>query len=384
MMNCILVCSLFLIQLVCCTYVGPTARTIDIPIDHFNPNDHRTYKNRYWMNDTYYEKGSPIFCYDIGEAGLSDPQVASILGGSRPFAPLELARRYHGIALVWEHRFYGESLPFELNETTGLALAGYDAYKYLNNEQALEDAVYFATHFQPTGYSDEEARRLSSPSTPWIWIGASYAGTRAAMLRQRNPDVFLASWSSSGPVQTKLNNSVYYNSIQRSMPTNCSADVHATVTFADDTLTNGSPEEISLLKKAVYIVRAANPKGNLTYPNINGPEDLSLWNVAQILAYVFQASFFHFQSFGYTIALGRFCDQLEAWNPSNFTNFTLESSPSVLISNSDDSPITDIGVGATYGRKSAFYAFLYSTIQKSILDHERFPQNPRTASDNAS
>lgn len=35
--------------------------TIDMPIDHFNDSDHRTYKNRYWVNATYYKEGGPVF-----------------------------------------------------------------------------------------------------------------------------------------------------------------------------------------------------------------------------------------------------------------------------------------------------------------------------------
>jgi hypothetical protein len=37
------------------------AFTIDMPIDHFNESDHRTYKNRYWVNATYYMEGGPVF-----------------------------------------------------------------------------------------------------------------------------------------------------------------------------------------------------------------------------------------------------------------------------------------------------------------------------------
>jgi hypothetical protein len=35
--------------------------TIDMPIDHFNESDPRTYKNRYWVNATYYKEGGPVF-----------------------------------------------------------------------------------------------------------------------------------------------------------------------------------------------------------------------------------------------------------------------------------------------------------------------------------
>jgi hypothetical protein len=38
-----------------------TPFTIDMPIDHFNKSDHRTYKNRYWVNATYYKEGGPVF-----------------------------------------------------------------------------------------------------------------------------------------------------------------------------------------------------------------------------------------------------------------------------------------------------------------------------------
>lgn len=51
---------------------------------------------------------------------------------------MSLARRYNGLAILWEHRFYGESHPFELDEETGMAMDGYDAYKYLTNEQVRD------------------------------------------------------------------------------------------------------------------------------------------------------------------------------------------------------------------------------------------------------
>jgi hypothetical protein len=38
-----------------------------------------------------------------------------------------------------------------MNATSGIAKAGNEAYKYLNTEQALQDPVYFAQHFQPPG-----------------------------------------------------------------------------------------------------------------------------------------------------------------------------------------------------------------------------------------
>lgn len=40
---------------------------INIPINHYNVNDTRTYKNRYWVNAEHYKPGGPVFYFDAGE-----------------------------------------------------------------------------------------------------------------------------------------------------------------------------------------------------------------------------------------------------------------------------------------------------------------------------
>jgi hypothetical protein len=158
----------------------PFAGKATLPLDHFNSSDLRTFQNRYWMNDTHLHRNGPVFFFDAGEAGLSDEQAAQMLSGQILFAPLELARKYHGAVIIWEHRFFGRSMPFEYNDATGIAHVGQEAYRYLKNEQALEDAVFFATHFS---YAGHEHGAMSAKSVPWIWIGGSYPGIRAAMVR---------------------------------------------------------------------------------------------------------------------------------------------------------------------------------------------------------
>ncbi|MCJ1323696.1 hypothetical protein MMC10_000357 [Thelotrema lepadinum] len=327
------------------------------------------------MNDTFYQKGGPIFFYDGGEAGLSDGKALGVLGGiTQLHASVGLARRYHGIAILWEHRFYGESLPFEIDNMTGKALEGYEAYKYLTNEQALEDTVYFATHFQPPGHTED----LTAKSTPWIWIGGSYAGRRAAMIRQRNPDVFIASWASSAPVQSILYSTAYFNAVQEVMPRNCSADVHTAVSYADRVLAHGSEADATVVKRAIFLSGMANPASN--YANTTAPDGLLYWQLGHVLAYPFFASSVTVQSFGYTQALGAFCDRLEMWNPSNFT-FDMDSPSSVLVNNTDDLQPTISGVAFTYSEEVAFYAYLHASIQKGISDHAFSPGSRRSALD---
>jgi len=318
------------------------------------------------MNDTHYEQGGPIFFYDAGEAGIQSG--GGPLRGNRFFAPLELARKYHGIAIMWEHRFYGASQPFPINESTGYPLIGHEAYTFLTIEQALEDAVYFAVNFNPPGYSEDESRSLRSNSTPWIWIGGSYPGERAAIIRLRNPEVFFAGWASSAPVETSINGSVYFNPIHESLPHNCSADAHAAVKFADDTLMSGTEEEIAILKRAAFFALIATPDHKDLFNNLRiqkpwTPDGLKEWQVATILIYAFESQLW-FQTAGYEGALAPFCNHFETWNPDFFHGFNTSSPPSALYHNPDDAIPTDEGIAATYGVEKAFYAFLYASIRK--------------------
>ncbi|KAI5236529.1 hypothetical protein E4T42_09449 [Aureobasidium subglaciale] len=119
---------------------------IQIPVDHFNTSDNRTYNNRYWINDVYYKGSGPVFFFDVGEANAHPTAANCLDASSHPSnAVMALAKRFDGIVVIFEHRFYGESFPMPMNTTSGHALdAG--AYQYLNIEQALEDVVADYTH----------------------------------------------------------------------------------------------------------------------------------------------------------------------------------------------------------------------------------------------
>jgi hypothetical protein len=158
------------------------ASYISIPVDHYNESDTRTYENRYWVNSKYYRSGGPIFYFDAGEQNASPLVPYFLYEVAGPSSVMTLSRRFNGIAVIFEHRFYGDldngSFPFPMN-TTGMPEIGYQAYQYLNTEQALQDPVYFANHFRPPGL--EQHWDVMKPSqSPWIWLGGSYPGIRGA------------------------------------------------------------------------------------------------------------------------------------------------------------------------------------------------------------
>ncbi|KAH7146111.1 serine carboxypeptidase S28-domain-containing protein [Dactylonectria macrodidyma] len=229
-----------------------------IPVDHFDLSDDRTYENRLFVNDTYYKTGGPVILYDFGEMGVSPGIAAELLAEhSMESAPLRLAEKLNGLVIGWEHRYYGYSWPVPQDDYTGLPLSGAAGYEYLTADQAIEDVAYFANNFNKTTLSlnnvIESTEKLDPYHTPWIFIGGSYPGMRAAWARLMHPELFYAAWSSSAPLETKADGSIYYNPIARSLPQNCTNDLEAAIQYVDDSLTFGSADDAALVRIGTYL-----------------------------------------------------------------------------------------------------------------------------------
>ena len=154
--------------------------------------------------------------------------------------------------------------PSDLLTKTGFTL---DEWKYLTIDQALEDFVVFAKGFTlPSGSQIklQSADALQPQNTPWIVVGASYSGMRAAILRVRNPDVVFASWASSAPIQAQINMASYYEAAERALPRNCSSDWVAVTKYVDGILMGNNTTEQIRVKRALYVARASRPGGNTT------------------------------------------------------------------------------------------------------------------------
>jgi len=144
---------------------------------------------------------------------------------------------------------------------------GFDQWKYLTTDQALEDFTVFAKGFTIPSASRiklKSADDLQPQKTPWIVVGASYPGVRAALLRVRNPEVVFASWSSSAPVQAQINMASYYQAVERALPRNCSSDWVAVTKYVDGVLMGTNITEQLRVKKALYVARKSGPGGNTT------------------------------------------------------------------------------------------------------------------------
>jgi hypothetical protein len=79
------------------------------------------------------------------------------------------------------------------NPSASVAQLNANQWSYHTFEQALEDVVVFANNFSLPSNSSAASRVNSSDAlhaskTPWIFLGGSYPGVRAATLRTRNPE----------------------------------------------------------------------------------------------------------------------------------------------------------------------------------------------------
>ncbi|KAL2162502.1 hypothetical protein VTH06DRAFT_7416 [Thermothelomyces fergusii] len=209
--------------------------TFDQLIDHANPSL-GTFKQRYWYGTEFWKgPGSPIYLVSPGEqpadgfnrTWLSTARLSGVM-----------ANQTGGAVIVLEHRYWGQSSPYEELTVANLT--------YLTLENSLKDLVYFARTFVPPF----DPSGSSSPDrAPWVFAGGSYSGALAGWLAATEPGTFWAYYSSSGVVEAIGDFWQYFVPVQEATPRNCSADVGAVIDYVDSVLTSGSRTAKKALKE---------------------------------------------------------------------------------------------------------------------------------------
>ncbi|KLO08900.1 peptidase S28 [Schizopora paradoxa] len=327
---------------------------IDMPIDHFG-NSSKTFKNRFWVNATYYEPGGPVFLFDSGEQN-AEPLLPYYLQEYHGLsATMRVAKRYKGVAILWEHRFYGDSLPFPVNENTTA-----DQWKFLTTEQALEDVVFFANSFSRSvskgnsTVTDEVNNLAIHPSvTPWVWLGGSYPGIRGALIRIRNPEVIFATWASSAPVEAQVDMSSYYKAAERSLTRNCSADWVAVTSHVDSLLSSSNASLVTDTKFALEFARLSKSGGNTTLADGLTPAQAAKMSNVDAASILMDPLDFY-QYYGFNASLLPFCNLLETKNGTA-------------------TPLEEGIVSGEGGVEDAFDAFL---VALGELDYDSIPGDP--------
>ncbi len=106
--------------------------TFEQYIDHKNPAL-GTFSQAYWYNATFWKgPGSPIIIFTPGEAAAA-PYVGYLTDAAITGL---IAKEIGGAVVLVEHRYWGDSSPFEVQSTKAL--------QYLNLDQSVADFVHFA------------------------------------------------------------------------------------------------------------------------------------------------------------------------------------------------------------------------------------------------
>ncbi len=159
-----------------------SAGTFVQKVDPANPQDARTFNQRYFLTTAYASSpDAPVFYSICGEAACNAPNGAA----------LAYARLYHGYAVALEHRYYGTSQPLPTLSAENL--------RYLKTEFALADLASFEVF----------AQSKLGLKGKWIAIGGSYSGSLSAYYRLKYPHLVVGALASSGPVQARENFEAY-------------------------------------------------------------------------------------------------------------------------------------------------------------------------------
>ncbi|KAJ2954280.1 hypothetical protein O0L34_g2531 [Tuta absoluta] len=167
----------------------PPAQWFEQKLDHSSPSDQRTWKQRYFVNDSFYDfkNPGPVFLM-IGGEGPADARW--MVKG----AWIEYAKYFKALCINLEHRYYGESHPLGDLSVKNMS--------YLSSGQALSDLAYFI--------SAMNAKYRLTSDVKWVAFGGSYPGSLAAWLRMKYPHLVHAAVSSSGPLLAKVNFMEYF------------------------------------------------------------------------------------------------------------------------------------------------------------------------------
>lgn len=176
--------------------VLPAEEWFDQKLDHLTVFHETTWKQRYFMNATWYVPGGPVFLM-IGGEGEASPKW--MVQGTW----LDYARNHKALCFQVEHRFYGKSQPLPNLDVNSL--------QYLSSEQALEDLAYFITSMN---------QKYNLPSNvKWIAFGGSYPGSLAAWLRYKYPHLVHGAMSASGPLRAVVDFPEYFQVVTDALAT---------------------------------------------------------------------------------------------------------------------------------------------------------------------
>uniref|UniRef100_A0A0K0FIT0 Serine carboxypeptidase n=1 Tax=Strongyloides venezuelensis TaxID=75913 RepID=A0A0K0FIT0_STRVS len=182
-------------------------------VDHFTPNDKRTWQQRYQYNSKYFKNNnvSDVVFIMIGGEGAAPP----IWVQEPKYQYILMAKNHSAYIYQLEHRFFGPSQPF--GDTNSMS---FENLKYLTPEQALADLDNFIKEFVN--------KKFTNPRI--VIFGGSYPGGLAAIYKKRYGSAVVGSIASSAGINLQEDYTGYSLGMQdtiRATDQNCYDVVNA-------------------------------------------------------------------------------------------------------------------------------------------------------------
>ncbi|KAJ2554928.1 hypothetical protein EV175_002427, partial [Coemansia sp. RSA 1933] len=159
-----------------------------------------------------------------------------------------LARETHGLIVLLELRFFGNSVP----EAAGGGGSGdissdipSDILRFLTVMQMMADIRRFIRHVQlPDVYQYKNGRKRD---VPWVLVGGSFAGSLMAWTKGQYPDTKMFVVASSAPMIVKDRYFEFDEMVARRLP--CAHNLSQAVQQLDNELDNGDDKTFAAIKR---------------------------------------------------------------------------------------------------------------------------------------
>lgn len=176
------------------------------PLDHFNKTETRTWKMKYFERLDKWRPKGPVYLDISGEWKAEK-------GFLQTGILYELAKETNGAMYLSEHRYYGDSKPFQNFTTENL--------KFLSSRLALADLAELITKIK---------RNPLFSSSKVVVVGGSYAGNLAAWMKLLYPELIDAALASSGPVLAKEDYYEYIDTVSDDYEQHGTPKCYSTIT----------------------------------------------------------------------------------------------------------------------------------------------------------
>jgi len=201
-------------------------------IDHFNPEDTRTFKQKYYVTDQFWDSETgPVILYICGEGPCSGVPEKKLFIST-------LAEENKALVLSLEHRFYGVSQPFKNLSTENL--------RYLTVDQALSDLANFI-HWVKTNSTLKVGENRK-----WLTYGGSYPGALSAWFRYKYPHLTTGAVASSAVINVitdfgDFDHQIYLSTLRSG--TQCPERLQELVKYVDDKIYGPNADPAAIKKE---------------------------------------------------------------------------------------------------------------------------------------